>query len=71
MSPAEGFRNPGAHSLSVRLVSTTCSAVTFVTFFMFGIGFGLIAFAVVSFYFLELRLALGLIADAVVSRSPF
>ena len=37
----------------------------------FGVGSGLIALAVVSFYFLSLRLALGLIADAVVSRSPF
>ena len=71
MPPAEGFRDLGAHPLSLRLVSTTCSAISFVTFFVFGIYFGLVAFAVVSFYFLALRLMLGLIAFAVVSWCPF
>ena len=71
MRPEEGFRNPGARPLGLRLVSTACSAVSFVTFFMFGIGYGLIAFAVVSFYFLASLLVLGLIADAAVSWRPF
>ena len=66
-SHVERFRNLGEHRRSLRPVSNACSAVSLVTFFAFGIGFGLIAFAAGPFYFLVLRLRLGLIADAVVS----
>ena len=70
-SPLEGdFRRiPG---LGLRLVLTTCSIVSFVivTFFVFCIGVGLIAFLAVSFYFLALRLALGLIVASVSGWRP-
>ena len=62
MPPAEGFRNrlvlfrPPVRQF--RLVRSC-------------IVFGLIAFALVSFYFLILRLALGLIVVAVVSWRSF
>ena len=62
-----GVRIPGALPLSLRLVSTACPAVSS----CFDHASGLIAFAVVSFYFLALRLVLDLVVDAVVSWRPF
>ena len=51
----------GISRLSLRLVSTTLSPVSFVivTFFAFGIVFGIIALSVVSFYFSSLAFGVG------------
>ena len=64
----------GASRHSLRLSSVIWLAVSFiiiVTFFVFGVAFGLIAVVVVSFCFLSLRLALGLLAVAVVPLRQF
>ena len=52
----------GVARISLRLASAIRSAVSFVivTFLVFGVALGLIAFAAVSFFFLALRLVLGL-----------
>ena len=50
----------GVARISLRLSSTTVSA-----------GFGLLAFAAVSFYFLDLRVSSVLIVFAAASRRPF
>ena len=65
----QGIRG-GVARLSLRLVSTVCSAVLFaiVTFFVFSVSVGLIAFAVVSFFFSALHLVWGILAVLAVSR---